>query len=259
MSYVDLHLHLLPGVDDGAADEAESLAYVRRMSAEGVREATVTPHIAPHVPLDVDSIPARVTALQRRIDGEGLGVRLHAGGEIHPRSARTLARDELECIAQGPPGRRWLLVEVPFAGVDAAYVADCARLRELGYGLLIAHPERAQDLLADGLQRLTPMLAAGALLQVNVCSLLGHHGLAVQETAVELLRGGLAHVIASDAHPGTREQTLRLGFDLAIRAGASSVQAWRLTQDHPRALLRAGIGVPVPAGPWARAIRTLAA
>jgi protein-tyrosine phosphatase len=259
MSYVDLHLHLLPGVDDGAADEAESLAYARRMHAEGVREATVTPHIAPHVPLDVHSIPDRVARLQRRIDEEGLGVRLHAGGEIHPRSAPLLTPDQLECIAQGPPGRRWLLLEVPFAGVDDGFVAQCARLRGLGYGLLIAHPERAGDLLADGLDRLAPTLAEGALLQVNVCSLLGHHGLEVQETAVELLRNGLAHVIASDAHPGTREQTLRLGFDLAIRAGASSVQAWRLTQDHPRALLRAGMGVPVLAGPWAHTIRTLAA
>jgi protein-tyrosine phosphatase len=259
MSYVDLHLHLLPGVDDGAADEAESLAYVRRMHAEGVREATVTPHIARHVPLDVHSIAGRVARLQRRIDEEGLGVRLHSGGEIHPTSAPTLAPDELERIAQGPPGRRWLLFEVPFAGVDDGFVAQCARLRELGYGLLIAHPERASDLLADGLNRLAPTLAGGGLLQVNVCSLLGHHGLVVQETAVELLRNGLAHVIASDAHPGTREQTLRLGFDLAIRAGASSVQAWRLTQDHPRALLRAGMGVPVLAGPWAHSIRTLAA
>ena len=78
---------------------------------------------------------------------------------------------------------------------------------------------------------------------MSVCSLLGHLGWS----------------FGPPPPPGTREQTLRLGFDLAIRAGASSVQAWRLTQDHPRTLLRAGMGVPVLAGPWARSIRTLAA
>jgi protein-tyrosine phosphatase len=79
------------------------------------------------------------------------------------------------------------------------------------------------------------------VLQINVCSLLGNHGLSVQETAVHLLRSGLAYVIASDGHPGSRSQTLRLGFELAMRAGASSIQAWRLTQANPRFLLHQGI------------------
>ena len=82
---------------------------------------------------------------------------------------------------------------------------------------------------------------AGALAQVNVCSLLGNNGLDVQETAVTLLRSGRAYVIASDGHPGTRDHTVALGFVLALRAGASSVQAWRLTQDNPRFLLMHGI------------------
>lgn len=257
MSYADLHLHLLPGVDDGAADEAESLEYVRRMAAEGVREATVTPHIAPHVPLELDSIAPRTRALQRAIDDEGLGVRLHPGGELHPRMADALGVEELELIAQGPPGRRWVLFEVPFTGMDDAYADSVRRLDRLGFASVVAHPERAPGVLDDDASRLRALLAAGAVAQVNVCSLLGHHGLEIQEAAVALLRAGLVHALASDAHPGSREQTLRLGFDLAVRAGASSVQAWRLTQDNPRALLRAGLGSPALA--WARQIRAQAA
>ncbi len=249
MSYVDLHLHLLPGVDDGAQDDAEALVYARRLAQEGVREVAVSPHISPSWALDIATIPARVDALQDLIDAQRLGVRLHAGGELHPSMAAGLTDTELEVIAHGPPGSRWVLLEAPFAGIGDDFLGVCAHLRARGYGLVIAHPERAGDLLVDGgLRRLRQELTAGAVLQVNVCSLLGNHGLGVQEAAVHLLRNGLAYAIASDAHPGTREHTLRLGLDLAIRAGASSVQAWHLTQANPRFLLRMGIPrAPSPA------------
>ncbi len=241
MSYVDLHSHLLPGVDDGAYDEAESLCHVRRMVAEGVREVTVTPHVNGFWALELESIAGRVAGLQRAIDRESLRLRLHPGGELHPRRAAQLSDHDLDLIAQGPPGRRWLLLEIPFDGIDGPFVELCSDLQARGWGLLIAHPERANGLLGGGLDRLAEPLRQGAMLQVNVCSLLGHHGFDVQETAVTLLRRGLVRVLASDAHPGTRDHTLRLGFDLALGAGATSVQAWRLTQAHPRALLRDGM------------------
>jgi protein-tyrosine phosphatase len=249
MSYVDLHLHLLPGVDDGAQDEHDALVHARRLAVEGVREVTVTPHISPSWPLEVASIPGRVAALQKAIDKRSLGVRLHAGGEIHPRSAAGLTDGELEILANGPPGSRWLLLEAPFGGVGDHFIGICDGLRARGFGLVIAHPERAGRLLDDGgVDLLRTQLHAGAVLQINVCSLLGNHGLSVQETAVHLLRSGLAYVIASDGHPGSRSHTLRLGFELAMRAGASSVAAWRLTQANPRFLLHQGIPqTPSPA------------
>ncbi|HEY5198957.1 MAG TPA: CpsB/CapC family capsule biosynthesis tyrosine phosphatase [Solirubrobacteraceae bacterium] len=249
MSYVDLHLHLLPGVDDGAQDEHDALVHARRLAVEGVREVTVTPHISPSWPLEVASIPGRVAALQKAIDKRSLGVRLHAGGEIHPRSAAGLTDDELEILANGPPGSRWLLLEAPFGGVGDHFIGICDGLRARGFGLVIAHPERAGRLLDDGgVDLLRTQLHAGAVLQINVCSLLGNHGLSVQETAVHLLRSGLAYAIASDGHPGSRSHTLRLGFELAMRAGASSVAAWRLTQANPRFLLHQGIPqTPSPA------------
>ncbi len=249
MSYVDLHLHLLPGVDDGAGDEHAALVYARRLAQEGVRDAVVTPHINTIWPLEISSIPGRVAALQELIDERSLGVRLHPGGELHPSVAGGLTNDELEVIAQGPHGSRWLLLEAPFGGIGPDFAAVCEGLRARGYGIVIAHPERAGRLLEDGgLGVLREQLTAGAVVQINVCSLLGNHGLGVQETAVHLLRNGLAYAIASDAHPGTREHTLRLGLELALRAGASSVAAWRLTQANPRFLLCSGIPqVPSPA------------
>lgn len=250
MSYVDLHCHLLPGVDDGAPSLEHAVAHARRLAGEGVRDVAVTPHVNSIWALDVRSIPSRVHELATALAAEGLGgVRLHAGGELAHERAADLGDEELALIAQGPPSARWLLVEAPFAGISTDFVAALDDLRRRGFGALIAHPERAAGLAGDGMEGLRALLASGALLQVNVCSLLGQHGLEVQEQAVRLLRGGLAHVLASDGHPGTREHTLGLGFHLALRAGASSVQGWRLTQDNPRFLLRHGIPSGSPALP----------
>ncbi len=231
-------------MDDGARTEEESLAYVRRLAAEGVREIVATPHICADRHVDVHDIGPRVDALQRAIDAMGLGVRVYPGGEIHPSRGPSLTSAELELLAQGPPGARWLLVEPRFAGFDAEFSELTSELRARGYGVLIAHPERAHGVLDDDAAHLMAEVRSGSLLQVNVCSLLGQHGLEIQETAVEVLRRGLAFALASDAHPGHRGHTLRLGFELAVLAGGSSVQAWRLTQANPRALLRTGLSAP---------------
>jgi protein-tyrosine phosphatase len=242
MSYVDLHLHLLPGVDDGARDERESLEHATRMALEGVRDAVVTPHVGhPSFDLDVAAIPEHTRALQARLDRAAIPLRLRPGGEIHPSAAGRLSAVELDTIAQGPPGARWVLAEVPFAGIDDAFLDGCRAIRARGFAIVIAHPERAAGFLAGGLERLGEELAAGAVLQVNVCSLLGHHGADAQAGAERLVREGRAYVLASDGHAGTRRHTLRLGFELALTASASSVRAWQLTQANPRFLLRDGL------------------
>jgi protein-tyrosine phosphatase len=248
MALVDLHLHLLPGVDDGPADEAASLVHAERIARAGVREATVTPHVGhPDYALNPATIRDRTRALQAVLDAAGLPLRLHPGGEIHPAGARRLDRAALDAVAHGPPGARWVLLEVPFAGIGAGFLDACRHVRRHGFGLLIAHPERAAGLLGDGLARLGPEIAAGALLQVNVCSLLGRHGPAVQDVAERLVRDGRAHVLASDGHGGDRIDTLAVGPAAARRAGASALRGVQLTEANPRFLLEHGI----PPGPSA--------
>ncbi len=250
MSYVDLHLHLLPGVDDGARNLRQSIEFARRLAAEGVREVTVTPHVGAGLTYDPLSIPDRVASLQNALDRGRVPLRLHGGGEIHPRGADALSDAELEVVAHGPDDARWVLCEVPFAGIDDAYLRTCRTLRERGYAVLIGHPERAARFLPEGLELLRAELAAGSLLQVNVCSLMGNNGPPAQRAAAALVRSGLAFVLASDAHPGTREHTLHRGYELAIRAGATPLQARRLTRDNPRFLLQNGIP-PTPGRPGA--------
>lgn len=247
MSYVDLHLHLLPAVDDGPPDEPAALEFAAALAAAGVREATVTPHVAhARFPLDVATIPERTARLQERLDAEGIPLALRPGGEIHPSGAVDLGRDELELIAHGPPGARWVLLEVPFGGISRLFLDACRHVREQGFGLLIAHPERASGLLAGGLARLRGEMASGAVLQVSVCSLLGRHGPEAQAAGEYLVRTGLAYVLASDGHGGARAHSLAEGIAPARAAGASAVQAWQLTHANPTFLLRHGIA-PEPA------------
>jgi protein-tyrosine phosphatase len=242
MSYVDLHCHLLPGLDDGSATLAAAMAHARRLDAEGVRDVACTPHVKSSVfpRVVIAEIADRVEVLQDEIDAEGLGVRLHPGGEVAHRDALRLDPEQLELVAQGPADARWILLECPFAGIDESFMVAAERLTELGYGLVLAHPERSADVLGANHERLEALRRAGALLQVNVCSLLGNHGLEAQEIATSLVRSRTAFCLASDGHPGSRDHTLQLGFHLLLRAGASSAQAWRLTQANPGFLLRSG-------------------
>jgi protein-tyrosine phosphatase len=240
MAYVDLHCHLLPGIDDGAAALEDTIAHARRLEAAGVHDVACTPHIKrldfPRV--DIAQLADVRADAQRTLDERGIDVRLHGGGELAHEDALWLGADDLEPIAQGPADARWLLLECPFEGVDDAVVRAAERLWEHGYGVLLAHPERAAA-IAGADHRLRVLMAAGALLQVNATSLLGRHGPAAHAGALRLLRAGLVWCLASDGHPGTRDDTLDSGHEALVRLGLGA-RAAALTQDNPRALLRHG-------------------
>jgi protein-tyrosine phosphatase len=243
ISFVDLHCHLLPGVDDGAATLADALAHARRLDAADVRDVACTPHVKAHSfpEVDVASVRARVEDLQEAVDAAGLRLRLHPGGEVAHGDALGLSPAALDSVAQGPAGARWILLECPFAGIGDAFMAAAERLLGLGYGLVLAHPERSAGVLGPARGRLDALQAEGALLQVNVSSLLGRHGDVARRNAEALVRAGTTYCLASDGHPGTREDTLAAGLDALLRLGATPSQARRLTQDNPRFLLRSGL------------------
>ena len=237
--YVDLHCHLIPGLDDGAPTMDATVAHARRLAAAGVHDVACTPHIKR---MDFPLIEiARLAELRERakraIDDRGIDVRLHGGGELAHEEALVLGADELELIAQGPDDARWLLLECPFAGVGHDFVEAAERLWELGYGVLIAHPERTAT-IPGAEQRVRSLAARGALVQVNATSFLGRHGPRAEAGAHRLLHEGLVWCLASDGHPGTRDDTLDRGHEALLRLGAD---ASRLTCENPRALLLDGV------------------
>ena len=238
MAFADLHLHLLPGLDDGPATLIESLEHAHRLAAHGVEDAVVAPHVGhPDFAVGVAEIPRRTQHLSRALELAGIPLRLHPGGEIHADAVNRLSRSTLETLALGPQRARWVLLEAPFAGIGDDFLASIRRLREMGFAAVIAHPERA----VSGHERLPEALREGALLQVNVCSLLGTHGPRARERAVRMVVDGSAYLLASDGHGGDRAHTLRTGRDMAIAAGATPEHAGQLCGSNPRFLLRHGV------------------
>ena len=219
---VDLHCHLLPGVDDGPAWLEESVAYAREAVARGTGTIVATPHVEQ---VDVRTIPDRVREVQAALDEEGIALRVVPGGELKPVSVGTLDAAELEVIAHGPPGARWLLYEVPFGGVDDAFLEGAKELRLRGYGLLLAHPERSRDFLARGAALLDPLVADGARFAVNVGPLTGHEKVERTEAARSLAERGLAHLVATDAHPPRRPYQLADAEAWVDRSAFTSIPA----------------------------------
>jgi protein-tyrosine phosphatase len=239
MGRTDLHCHLLPGVDDGPDTMAESVAY----AAAAVEAGTSTIVATPHVELvDVAELPGRVDELREALRREGIPLDVHVGGELKPMSVGALSQAELEIIAHGPGGARWLLYEAPFHGLDDEFRAGARELRERGFGLLLAHPERSVGILGGGLAALEAERRAGALVAANVDPLQGGEGDDRRAAAERLLRRGVPDVVATDAHPPHRPFTLAMGHDAVVRATGRADRARRLTEDAPTRLLAEGIG-----------------
>ncbi len=241
---MDLHCHLLPGVDDGPGTLDESLAYAAAAAAAGTTTIVATPHVEL---VDVTELPDRVQEVRDALRAEGIALHVEVGGELKPQSVGDLDGADLEVIAHGPPDARWLLYEVPFDGVDAGggpgFLAGAQELRDRGYGLLLAHPERSRDILPAGIETLGPELLAGAVIAANVGPLADRETPERHAASVEILRRGLVGVIATDAHAPRRPWTLAEGREAVLRASGDAVLADGLTAANPAALLRDGIAL----------------
>lgn len=237
----EIHFHILPGVDDGPATLAESLELAERACADGTGTIVATPHVRGDFHARVDDLPERVASLQAEIDAAGIPVALRVGAELGHDMVGRLDQHELDSIAHGPPGARWLLVESPFAGIDEEFAAATEALRDRGFATVLAHPERALGVLDGvGLRR---ELAAGALLQVNASSLLGRHGGPARDAGAELARRHPA-ALASDAHGPWKPPSLTAGVEAAIELGVPAPLARRMAGSAPRALMRNGLALP---------------
>jgi protein-tyrosine phosphatase len=241
----DIHFHALPGVDDGPATMEGSLELARLAIRDGTRTVVATPHIRREFLADPSEVPPRVAELQDRLRVEGIPLAVVPGGELDGDIVGSMSQDQLDAIAVGPPGARWLLLEAPFDGLEVL-VEPAAELRARGFGVVLAHPERAAGVLAGGCRILRREIMAGALTQVSVSSLTGAHGHEAQVSAWALVDNGLAHVLASDAHSPRRAPCLEDGIDRLLAGGATFATARRLVDLRPRELVAVGMPNRLP-------------
>lgn len=234
---IDIHCHILPDFDDGAADLRESIAMARAAWLSGTTDIIATPHFAGEE-ATLEQIPrllARYEKLAKAIAMENLPLTLHPGAEILclPQTPRLAKQEKLPTLGK----TNYLLCEFYFNEAPV-YMDEMLRyLAGCGYRIVVAHPERYEAVQND------PSLAEewfrrGYALQLNKGSVSGAFGLTVQKAALQLLNQGLYHLIASDAHGAdTRTTDMRLARQqLEARCPGSYVRI--LMDENPRRLLR---------------------
>jgi protein-tyrosine phosphatase len=213
---IDLHSHLLPGLDDGPATLADAVALARAAVADGITTSVCTPHMAEAWPTAPARMREAVDALRARLVEEEIPLELRTGGEITLGWLAGMSDEDLAAASLGGSGR-WLLIELRGGGWPLGLADRLGDLEIRGFNVVFAHPERA-EFVQRAPDRLHELVGRGALLQLNAESLLGEHGPRAATTAVTLLRGGLAHLIASDAHSADdRPPRLTAGLAAAER------------------------------------------
>src|SRR4051794_33029156 len=218
---------------------AESVEYAAAAAAAGTTTIVATPHVEL---VDVSELPERVRALRAALAAEGVALDVRCGGELKPFSIPDLSDADLETIAHGPPGARWLLYEVPFHGADEEFVAGAHELRDRGFGLLLAHPERSRGMVdGGGLAVVESLLREGALVAANTGPLVGREGAERRRAAELLLRRCVPSVVATDAHAPARPYTLAMGAEAVARVTGREDVARRLAAEAPARLLADGL------------------
>ncbi len=245
---IDLHCHLLHGLDDGPRSLEESLEMARLMVADGIGVAACTPHIMPGVfNNDGPTIRERVARLQEELDRAGVPLTLVAGADVHMAPNLTGALRSGAALTIHDSG--YVLIEpphhVPPPRIDEAFFD----LMAAGYQPILTHPERLTwiERKYDAIERL---FAAGVWMQVTAGSLLGDFGPAPKHWAERILDAGMCHILATDAHnPTRRPPRLRAGFE-AAKARVGLDEAINLVVHRPFGILenRGVSAMPPPVG-----------
>jgi protein-tyrosine phosphatase len=242
---VELHFHLLSGIDDGPSSIPESVELAAAAVADGTRLVLATPHVHPAHVTDPGVIRESVRELSHRLAAERVELEVRAGGELSHLMVGRLSQDELDLIAHGPAARRWVLLETPFGGADKAFAEAADELRQCGFGLVIAHPERAR-LTPESAAAIERELALGSVLQLTAASVTGGYGADARAAAMELLRGSAPTVIASDAHGRRAGRMPALSAAIAKLRRLGHPDPSRHIESTPRALLTHGLASRTP-------------
>jgi protein-tyrosine phosphatase len=236
----DVHFHLLPGLDDGPADLDDSLELAREAVADGTSTIVATPHLRSDFVTDVGLLTEVFSELRGKLERERIPLEVLCGAELGHQMVGRLGQNELEAVAQGPAGARWILLESPFEGFAPDFHLAAAELRARGFGVVLAHPERSADAQLDSGAGLQRELKEGSLAQVNALSIAGRHGPSAEWAAFRLVASRRATLVASDAHGPTRPPALRAAYVRLLEWGAQPDAALDLAHGAARRLLALG-------------------
>ncbi len=243
---IDLHCHMLPGIDDGAVDLDMALEMARMAFESGVRCQACTPHIYPGMYENTAAgIRAAIGALQGELDRQGIDLKLVEGADVHlqPDLVAGIRADRIPTLNRS----RYLLLEPPHHVAPPRFDQSLFELRVAGIVPVITHPERL-SWIEDHYEAFSRAVDEGAWMQVTAGSLTGRFGKRARYWGERMLDEGLVHLLATDAHDArARPPRLDEGRDAAARR-VGEEEARRLVLDRPRAIVddRPASEVPMP-------------
>lgn len=244
LTMIDLHTHILPGVDDGVKTEDEAVEFARVAWGDGVQTLVATPHCREGFFVNErEAVLAGVEQLRRRLAREAVGIDVLPGAEVH------LCPDLLQRVRDGRAltlgdNGRTLLLELSLSQYPVELENLVFQLKLAGIDIVFAHPERIRY-FQDDVKRYEALVRLGSYGQITTGSILGDFGTVAQEFAEELLHKGLVHVLASDAHNvAGRPPLLSPALDAMVPL-IGEPRARSMASDAPRALM-AGLEPELP-------------
>jgi protein-tyrosine phosphatase len=203
---IDLHCHILPGIDDGAGDTEDAVAMAEQGAADGIAAICATPHIRHDHDVRIPELAGRVAQLNGELARRGTRVRILAGGEVAETALDGLDDSELARVALA--GGHWVLLEPAPGPLGESLTHAVQSLARRGYRSIVAHPER--HLGPGAVENLIEVVRDGALVQGTAALL------EIDDSPVhELAARGLIHVLGSDSHSSRIGRPVRLSAGLA--------------------------------------------
>ena len=239
---VDIHSHILPGVDDGALSVDESIEILRISAASGVDTIVATPHLMPgRYMVRAQERDELISELQEQVSQHEINIQILPGRECHLSPEIFDSEEDVKKITLNDAGR-YVLVEPPFLEFPDYVDQMIFEFQVRGIIPVLAHIERYIDVIHNP-NFILKYIRKGCLTQVNVGSVVGKYGTDVQETSHILLRHRMAHIMASDIH-SPRSMPLGDGFSIVAEM-LGREEAMNLLDVRPRAVVNGKI-VPIP-------------
>ena len=236
---IDIHCHMLPGIDDGPEGVDESIEMARLAVANGITEVVVTPHIhAGRYENTRESVAWSTQQFQQSLQDYGIALRLRMAAEIRigPELMTMVGAQQVPWLGS-LDGYQLLLLEFPHSHIPVGSDKLVNWCLQRKVRPVIAHPERNKDVIRN-IEKITPFVQLGCLLQVTAGAVAGDFGPQAEQRACQLLERGWVTFLASDAHnTNHRIPDLEPG-----RAAAALIigeaESWRLVRENPREILR---------------------